>query len=50
MFANFKLQIENQLSRRIETIHTIKIVQTDGGGEFTSNIFQHFLSQYGIKH
>lgn len=50
VFATFKLQIENQLSSRIEAIHTIKTVQTDGGGKFTSNAFRLFLSKNGIKH
>lgn len=31
-------------------MHTIKTVQTDGGGEFTSRMFTSFLSKCGIKH
>lgn len=43
-FVTFKRMIENRLNR------TIKILQTDGGGEFTSLAFRHFLRDHGITH
>ncbi|KAM2315364.1 hypothetical protein ACFX1S_028273 [Malus domestica] len=43
-FVTFKRIIENRLNR------TIKVLQTDGGGEFTSLAFRHFLRDHGITH
>lgn len=40
--VTFKRMIENQLN------HTIKMLQTDGGGEFTSLAFWNFLREHGI--
>lgn len=50
MFAQFKTQIENQLSRKIFAIYTIKTIQTDGGGECVNRQFSNFLILHGIKH
>ena len=44
VFKYFKAYIETQL-------HTqIKILRTDGGGEYTSNVHNHFCSSYDIIH
>ena len=43
-FVKFKLMAENQFST------TIKQLQSDGGGEYTSLIFQSFLTKHGIVH
>lgn len=43
-FVKFKCIIENQLSCKI------KQLQTDGGGEYTSNSFTKFLNDSGIYH
>lgn len=43
IFIMFQRFIENQLN------HKIKIFQSDGGGEFTSNKFQIHLQKCGIK-
>lgn len=40
----FQKQIENQLNKKI------KVFQSDGGGEFTSNIFRKYLAENGITH
>jgi hypothetical protein len=42
-FVKFKLLVENQFFK-------IKQFQSDGGGEFTSNQFQSFLTKNGILH
>jgi transposase InsO family protein len=44
MFMVFKKMVENLFSR------TIKIIQSDGGGEFTSKSFTAFLQHHGIVH
>ena len=44
IFKYFKAIVENQLNS------TIKILRTDGGGEFTLNGFNHFYSTHGIIH
>ncbi|KAH9801962.1 retrovirus-related pol polyprotein from transposon RE2 [Citrus sinensis] len=41
-FLKFQKQVENQMERKI------KIFQSDGGGEFSSIIFQQHLQQSGI--
>ena len=33
-----------------ETGQTLKILHTDGGGEYTSNAFSTYLAEHGIKH
>jgi hypothetical protein len=43
-FVKFKNLVENLLSKKI------KAFQFDGGGEFTSNQFKHFLNSNGILH
>jgi hypothetical protein len=43
-FFKFKCLAENLLSKKI------KIFQSDGGGEFTSNQFKQFLTSHGIVH
>jgi hypothetical protein len=43
-FVKFKLLVEKQFSS------SIKQLQSDGGGEFTSSFFQSFLTQNGIMH
>jgi transposase InsO family protein len=43
-FVKFKLLVENQFSSKI------KQLQSDGGGEYTSNHFQSFLTKKGILH
>jgi hypothetical protein len=43
-FVKFKLLVEKQFSS------TIKQIQSDGGGEYTSSIFQSFLTKNGIIH
>ena len=48
VFSIFKTQIENQLSRKILAVHSVKTLKTDGGGEFTSRLFTKFLSKCGI--
>jgi hypothetical protein len=44
VFMMFKKMVENLLSR------TIKIIQSDGGGEFMSKAFTTFLQHHGIIH
>ena len=41
-FVHFKALIENQF------LGKIKIFKSDGGGEYTSNEFKHYLLQQGI--
>jgi transposase InsO family protein len=43
-FKNFYLWIENETQTRIGTLCT------DNGGEYTSNEFESYLRQHGIKH
>jgi hypothetical protein len=43
-FVKFKLLVEKQFSS------SIKQLQSDGGGEYTSSFFQAFLSKHGIIH
>jgi len=43
-FVKFKTLVETQFSRKIQQL------QSDGGGEYTSNIFQSFLTTHGILH
>ena len=44
VFLEFKPLVENMFDRRIKTI------QSDGGGEYTSNRFKKMLIQNGISH
>jgi hypothetical protein len=44
VFLKFKILVENQFST------TIKELQSDGGGEYTSLLFQSFLKANGIVH
>ncbi|GAU34373.1 hypothetical protein TSUD_217130 [Trifolium subterraneum] len=44
VFKKFKALVENQSSRRI------KILRTDGGGEYTSKNFESFCVDNGIEH
>ena len=43
-FKEWKLLVENQFNSRV------KILRTDNGGEYCSNVFQNFLISSGIKH
>ncbi|CAL8085961.1 unnamed protein product [Prunus armeniaca] len=43
-----KILVENLLS--VDRVCTIKSLQTDGGAEFLSHQFQHYLSTHGIFH
>lgn len=43
-FKSFKTRIELQTGKKI------KVLRTDGGGEFTSNEFQAYLTKHGINH
>jgi len=43
-FVKFKVLVETQFNCKL------KQLQSDGGGEYTSTIFQNFLSQNGIVH
>jgi transposase InsO family protein len=43
-FQEFKAQAEN------ETAERIKILRTDGGGEYVNKEFKKFLNQQGIRH
>ena len=42
-FKEFKALIENHSERRIKTL------RSDNGGEYTSNEFEAFCKEYGIK-
>ncbi|PNY18017.1 copia-type polyprotein [Trifolium pratense] len=44
VFKRFKALVENQSSKRI------KILRTDGGGEYTSRSFESFCVENGIEH
>ena len=44
VFISFKTKVENLLE------HKIKILRSDGGGEFPSSLFEKSLSEYGITH
>ncbi|CAL2227060.1 unnamed protein product [Prunus armeniaca] len=47
-FHKFRILVENLLS--VDRVCTIKSLQTDGGAEFLSYQFQHYLSTHGIFH
>lgn len=42
-FKKYKLEVENQLTRKI------KILRTDRGGEYTSLLFKTFCEEHSIK-
>nr|GEW26159.1 retrotransposon protein, putative, Ty1-copia subclass [Tanacetum cinerariifolium] len=44
MFKTYKAEVENQLDKKI------KIIRSDGGGEYESNDFAEFCSTFGIGH
>lgn len=44
VFISFKAQVENLLDNKI------KILRSDGGGEYTSHLLKKFLSTCGITH
>lgn len=44
IFKRFKIPIENQCEKKI------KILRTDGGGEYTSKQFEEFCAKRGIAH
>ena len=44
IFKNWKIMVENQ------TGHRLKILRTDGGGEYTSKIFEDYLTSEGVLH
>lgn len=43
-FRNFKVFIENQMNKKI------KIIRSDGGGEYDSNAMNDFCVKFGIQH
>jgi len=43
IFKSFKLSVEKKLEIQI------KILRSDGGGEYTSNVFESFCKENGIK-
>ena len=43
-FKEFKAMVERQYERKIKTL------RTDNGGEYTSHIFERFLTNEGIRH
>ncbi|MCH88103.1 copia-type polyprotein, partial [Trifolium medium] len=44
VFKKFKKKVEQESEK------SIKILRTDGGGEYTSNEFKQFLAEQGIEH
>lgn len=44
IFKRFKMLVENQSEKKI------KILRTDGDGEYTSNMFKEFYAEHGIDH
>lgn len=44
VFTEFKRLVENQFDAKI------KVLQTDGGGEFVNNQMKQFLAANGIQH
>ena len=42
-FKKYKLEMENQLKRRI------KLLRTDRGGEYISGLFKSFYEDHGIR-
>ena len=44
MFKMYKAEVENQLEKKI------KIIRSDGGGEYESTAFSNFCTQHGIVH
>ena len=43
-FKVYKIGVENQLSKKI------KLLRSDGGGEYFSSEFNSFCKEYGIRH
>ena len=44
IFKRFKILVENQSEKKI------KVLRTDGGGEYTSKIFEQLCAEHGIDH
>ena len=44
IFKRFKILVENQSEKKI------KVLRTDGGGEFTSKMFEDFCAEHGVDH
>src|ERR1043165_7930307 len=44
IFKRFKILVENQSEKKI------KVLQTDGGGEYTSKMFEDFYAEHGVDH
>ena len=44
IFKRFKILVENQSEKRI------KVLRTDGGGEYTSKMFEKFYVEHGVDH
>ena len=44
VFKRFKVLVENQSSKKL------KILRTDGGGEYTSKKFESFCVENGVEH
>ncbi|MCH81362.1 copia-type polyprotein, partial [Trifolium medium] len=44
VFKNFKALVENQSGRKL------RILRTDGGGEYTSKVFESFCASNGVEH
>ena len=44
IFKRFKILVENQSEKKI------KVLRTDGGGEYTSKMFEKFGAEHGVDH
>ena len=44
LFKKFHTMVEKQKGKSLECLHT------DNGGEYTSNEFENYCSEYGIRH
>lgn len=44
IFKRFETLLENQSEKKI------KVLRTDGGGEYTSKMFEEFCAEHGIDH
>ena len=44
IFKRFKILVENQSEKKI------KVLRTDGGGEYTSNMFEDLCAEHDVDH